>query len=55
MHLSNTYKEKISIYFQIFHTGGVADVTNYNDGLRGGKIKIRARINHHEQKYVVHH
>ena len=30
-----------------FPTGGIADVTNYNNGLRGGKIRSRARINHH--------
>ena len=28
-------------------TGGIADVTNYNNGLRGGKVRSRARINHH--------
>ena len=33
--------------FPDFPTGGVADVTNYNDGLRGGKIRSRARIIHH--------
>jgi len=27
-----------------FATGGIADFNDYNDGLRGGKIKIRARI-----------
>ena len=27
-----------------FPTQGVVDVTNYNDGLRGGKIKVRAKI-----------
>ena len=27
-----------------FPTQGVMDVSNYNDGLRGGRIKIRARI-----------
>lgn len=27
-----------------FITGGIADFSEYNDGLRGGKIKIRARI-----------
>ena len=30
-----------------FPTGGIADVTNYNNGLRGGKVRSRARINHH--------
>lgn len=28
-----------------FPTGGIMDATNYNDGLRGGKIRSRARIN----------
>ena len=27
-----------------FLTGGIADVTNYNDGKRGGKIRVRAKI-----------
>ena len=30
--------------FPDFQTGGIMDVQNYNDGERGGKIKIRARI-----------
>ena len=30
--------------FPDFPTNGVIDVTNYNDGLRGGKIRVRARI-----------
>ncbi|XOK03041.1 DNA gyrase/topoisomerase IV subunit A [Candidatus Marifrigoribacter sp. Uisw_064] len=31
--------------FPDFPTGGIADFTNYNDGLRGGKVRTRARIN----------
>jgi len=27
-----------------FLTGGTADITNYNDGKRGGKVRIRAKI-----------
>lgn len=27
-----------------FLTGGIADVTNYNDGKRGGRIRVRAKI-----------
>ena len=27
-----------------FLTGGIADVTNYNDGKRGGKVRVRAKI-----------
>ena len=30
--------------FPDFHTGGIADFTEYNDGQRGGKVKIRAKI-----------
>ena len=28
-----------------FATGGIADFSNYNDGIRGGKVRCRARIN----------
>lgn len=27
-----------------FPTGGIADISNYNDGKRGGKVRVRARI-----------
>ena len=30
--------------FPDFLTAGLADFSNYNDGLRGGKVKVRARI-----------
>ncbi|MBT8223184.1 MAG: DNA gyrase/topoisomerase IV subunit A [Eudoraea sp.] len=30
--------------FPDFPTAGIIDVTNYNDGMRGGKIRVRARI-----------
>ncbi|MBT8267600.1 MAG: DNA gyrase/topoisomerase IV subunit A [Flavobacteriaceae bacterium] len=30
--------------FPDFPTGGIVDITNYNDGLRGGKVRVRARI-----------
>ncbi len=30
--------------FPDFPTGGLVDVTNYNDGKRGGRIRVRARI-----------
>jgi topoisomerase-4 subunit A len=25
-------------------TQGIADVSNYNDGLRGGRVRVRAKI-----------
>ncbi len=36
-----------------FPTGGLMDVSNYNDGLRGGRVKIRARINQLDKKTLV--
>lgn len=36
--------------FPDFLTGGLADVSRYNDGLRGGKIRLRARINVEDKK-----
>ncbi len=42
--------------FQIFPdfiTGGMADVSNYNDGLRGGKVRVRARIRQLDKKTLV--
>ena len=36
-----------------FPTGGLADVIKYNDGLRGGKIRIRARISQQDKKTLV--
>jgi topoisomerase-4 subunit A len=36
-----------------FPTGGLADFSNYNDGLRGGKIRIRAKINQIDKKTLV--
>ena len=44
--------------FQIFPdflTGGIADVSNYNDGLRGGKVRVRAKINQLDKKTLVIH
>jgi topoisomerase IV subunit A len=36
-----------------FPTGGIADFTDYNQGLRGGKIKVRARIEVLDKKTLV--
>jgi topoisomerase-4 subunit A len=36
-----------------FPTGGIIDVTNYQDGLRGGKIRSRARISQHDKNTLV--
>ena len=36
-----------------FPNGGMADFSNYNDGLRGGKIRLRARIKKEDNKTLV--
>ncbi len=36
-----------------FPTGGLADVSKYNDGLRGGRIRIRAKISQLDKKTLV--
>ncbi len=36
-----------------FLTGGIADVTNYNDGKRGGKVRVRAKISQLDKNTLV--
>lgn len=36
-----------------FPTGGMIDVSRYNDGLRGGKVRIRAKISQFDKKTLV--
>tara|TARA_R110002096_G_scaffold135456_2_gene287293 strand:- start:203256 stop:205871 length:2616 start_codon:yes stop_codon:yes gene_type:complete len=36
-----------------FPTGGIADFSNYNDGLRGGKVRVRAKISIIDKKSLV--
>ena len=36
-----------------FPTAGMIDVSNYNDGLRGGKIRCRAKINKADKKTLI--
>jgi topoisomerase-4 subunit A len=36
-----------------FITGGMADFTEYNQGLRGGKVKVRARIEEEDSKTLL--
>lgn len=36
-----------------FATGGSADFSNYNDGIRGGRIKVRAKISIYDKKSLV--
>ena len=36
--------EQRDVAYPDFPTSGIMDVSNYNDGLRGGRIKVRAKI-----------
>jgi topoisomerase-4 subunit A len=40
-------------FFPDFPNGGMADFTNYNDGLRGGKVRVRAKIKKFDNKTLV--
>ncbi len=43
-------KDKPVQLFPDFQTGGLIDVSNYNDGHRGGKVRVRARIEEVDKK-----
>ena len=49
----NYLQGKSFVLYPDFLTGGFADVSRYNDGLRGGKIRVRARINKKDNKTLV--
>ena len=36
-----------------FLTGGIADFTHYNDGKRGGKVRVRAKISQFDKKTLI--
>lgn len=40
----NHLEGKEFVLFPDFPTGGMVDISRYNDGLRGGAVKVRARI-----------
>ena len=41
------------VLFPDFPTSGIIDVTNYNEGLRGGKIRVRAKISQYDKNTLV--
>ena len=47
------YKGKKFELFPDFATGGTIDITNYNDGVRGGKVRVRARIEELDKKTLI--
>ncbi|MFN3402511.1 MAG: DNA gyrase/topoisomerase IV subunit A [Cytophagaceae bacterium] len=46
-------KKKKFILYPDFPTGGMIDVSNYNEGLRGGKVRVRAKIEELDKKTLV--
>jgi topoisomerase-4 subunit A len=46
-------KDKRPKIYPDFPTGGIADCAEYNQGLRGGKIKVRAKIDILDKKTLV--
>jgi topoisomerase-4 subunit A len=36
-----------------FQTAGIADVSNYNDGMRGGRVRVRAKISQLDKQTLV--
>jgi topoisomerase-4 subunit A len=39
--------------FPDFQTAGIADVSNYNDGMRGGRVRVRAKIGQFDKNTLV--
>jgi len=46
-------QEKEFELYPDFMTGGMADVSKYNDGLRGGKVRVRAKITQLDKKTLI--
>lgn len=46
-------KGKTFTLYPDFPTAGIADVSNYNDGLRGGRVRVRAKISQLDKQTLV--
>ena len=46
-------KNKPFTLYPDFPTGGVADISNYNDGVRGGRVRVRAKISQLDKSTLV--
>jgi len=46
-------KGKKFTIFPDFQTGGIIDIQGYNDGLRGGKVRVRAKIHQQDKNTLV--
>ena len=46
-------KGQKAVVFPDFLTGGIADFSQYNDGIRGGKVRVRAKISQRDAKTLI--
>ncbi len=46
-------KNKPFVIYPDFQTGGMIDVSNYNEGKRGGKVRVRAKIEELDKKTLI--
>ncbi|MDX1629656.1 MAG: DNA gyrase/topoisomerase IV subunit A, partial [Fulvivirga sp.] len=49
----NVLKGKKPKLYPDFPTGGMADFSEYNEGLKGGRVKVRAKIEEYDKKTLV--
>lgn len=52
-HSIKILKGKPFTLYPDFPTAGIADVSNYNDGLRGGRVRVRAKISQLDKQTLV--
>lgn len=46
-------KDKPFVIYPDFVTAGIADISNYNDGARGGRVRVRARISQLDKNTLI--
>jgi topoisomerase IV subunit A len=46
-------KKKPVVIYPDFLTGGMADISNYNEGQKGGRVRVRAKIEELDKKTLV--
>lgn len=46
-------RKKKFVLYPDFATGGMIDVTDYNEGMRGGRVRVRAKIEELDRKTLV--
>lgn len=49
----DTLEEKPVELYPDFPTGGMADVSKYNEGMRGGRVRVRAKIEKVDKKTLI--